>query len=360
MLSNSTCSHLVNAHSRLEWKLSYSSATEGQTFYISTASGAFILLQMVYSTMSWSPTVQASARFYSPPSNASGVRLLKDKTYSCRGSSLILSNDRLSVSCERMSIELAHFEPVTFKVSFHSEDGDFKLDLLLVSVLEGGHVVEMVGNQGQVNFKNDHGESGFVTSHFLPRCVVSGSVVVNGQRHDAKGFGCFVHAIQHYPQKCGRWNFISLQGEKESLLIYQFEMPDGHGYAFKTMSQLCLVKNERVEMVCLDNLVSHLGRQMDHKSGYSVPSAIHIRSHGRNVSDQAVKMGMRVALTQPLDRIDLLNELPILVRKVIQTFISKPYLYSWCENVTSTICVGDENVQVKGNMFIEISFLAEM
>lgn len=99
---------------------------------------------------------------------------------------------------------------------------------------------------------------------------------------------------------------------------------------------------------------------MDDFSGHYVPkSIIHELSGSCLVSGKQVLLKITVPLSRLLDKIDVLGELPYLVRVFIQTFITAPYCYQWMDdNVVLSLDVGGEKKEISGVVFNETSFLA--
>jgi hypothetical protein len=69
---------------------------------------------------------------------------------------------------------------------------------------------------------------------------------------------------------------------------------------------------------------------------------------------------MEFELKNLLDKIDVLGELPFLVRKFVQTFVTAPFVYQWFESVEARIRVGGQERRVKGRVFHENTFLMQM
>jgi p-aminobenzoyl-glutamate transporter AbgT len=69
-----------------------------------------------------------------------------------------------------------------------------------------------------------------------------------------------------------------------------------------------------------------------------------------------------LSLSRLLDKIDVLGELPYLVRVFIQTFITAPFCYQWMDQVgKATITIENETpIEIQGLLFNETSFLAEI
>ena len=108
------------------------------------------------------------------------------------GSSFVLSEDKLSVDCDQLSVKfnpetmgyhvkLDGGKECTFDFTFKPVDGYFKI------------------NDGKTFFSNDHVDGGCVTAQFMPRAEVSGTMTVGDKEYDLKGTGLYLHALQKHP-----------------------------------------------------------------------------------------------------------------------------------------------------------------
>ncbi|EGF79422.1 hypothetical protein BATDEDRAFT_89507 [Batrachochytrium dendrobatidis JAM81] len=337
----------------LKWVLEPSFTTEAQTFYITAHNGIFALFQLVYSSInSWSPSVQITARVYMPD----GVK--KIKSVSLAGSALELSADKLSATCSNMTI--------TYKADASTVGPSYivKLDVspeLLVEFNMDAVVEAYQINEGKAYFDPETPATGYVASRIMPKGKVSGMIVVDGIMHDAAGHGVFSHAIQCPPYNVARWNFINFQDETNALILYQFEMVPG-AYPKDIVSQGVLVLNNEITAVTIDNHSEFQGTTLDAFSNYQIPNAIKHVWHGKTRDTGVpIEIEMRLKLDRLVDKIDVLSELPYLIRMFIQTFISAPFVYQWIEDTEVVVRVeGGKEIRLNGRAFHENTFLAEL
>ncbi|KAI8818281.1 oxidative stress survival, Svf1-like protein [Fimicolochytrium jonesii] len=331
----------------LEWVQDPSYATEANTFYIHADDGAFAIVQIAYSTMSWSPSVQVSAAYH----GADGFK--KRHTATLSGGSFKPTDDKLSVQCENIKVTF-DAERKAYKVSLHAAPA-FMADFEFVAV-DGFSQV----NGGKHPFKAADPAAGYVQAQFIPKAKVTGHITTDGKLHDISGSGLFVKAIQKVPQCVARWSFVDFQNEKDALLMYQFEMPDGYDYDFRVRSEGYIVLNNKTIAVTLDNFTKILNTSHDPFSGYEIPSAAEYKWSGLAKDGRAIHIDMKVPLNRLLDKIDLLGELPYLIRKFIQTFLTAPFVYQWFEEATANVTIGEEKLTLKGRVFHENAFLAAL
>lgn len=194
--------------SSFKWKLNTYSGTESQTFYFLVETGHFFLCQIAYSTMSWSPSAQASIRIYSPDGN----HKLISNNYGA--TDLVFSDDNQSIKTPTLSYELKSKNPILYKLSFNSSDVVFDVSF---EAIDGGFQV----NDGKSAFKIDDESYGYVQNWFIPKSKVVGFMALNGTSLDVVGAGSFAYAAQSKPQSVGRWNFVNFQSKSDALLLYQ-------------------------------------------------------------------------------------------------------------------------------------------
>ncbi|KAJ3273750.1 putative cell survival pathways protein [Borealophlyctis nickersoniae] len=308
---------------------------------------SFCCRLIVYSTMGFSPNVQISCRYYGPDNFKQG------HAANVSGSYFKPSEDRLSVVCEPMTVK---FDPIksSYKVTLSSPSpiiADFTFE-----PVDGFFQV----NNGKVLFKEDDPSYGYISSQFIPKARVTGSIVLKGKVHELDGSGLFVKAIQVRPQNPARWNFANFQSENDALMMYQFEMPDGYGYTVDTVNYGSLVLDNKIVAVTVDNFAEHHNTVHDSWSGYPVPTEIELMWSGQAKDGRPLKIHMKVPLKHLREKIDLLSELPYLLRTFIQSFVTSPFLYQWLEDVEVEVSLGDEKKVLKGRLFHETTFLAAL
>jgi hypothetical protein len=136
-------------------------------------------------------------------------------------------------------------------------------------------------------------------------------------------------------------------------------MPADSGYVLDIVSIGSLVHNGRLISVTTDNRSIHTKKLYDSFSGYEIPTelAISWRGHTTDGSDKEVKIDIILVPKNNVAKIDVLSELPFVLRKFIQTFVTAPFLYQWFESTTAKVTVGDESFELEGKTLVECTFL---
>ena len=275
------------------------------------------------------------------------------KTINAYGSSFKLSEDGKSATCEQASIL---FDKENNKYNIRMVfDTDLIADLV-ISPMNAGFKI----NNGEVDFYTGMPKEGRVVSSFIPKCKVSGNLIVHGAVEDATGYGTFTHALQVKPQCVGRWNFASFHSDELSLLMYQFEMPHGYDYDVDIVNRGSIFYKNDILAVTTQNLAIGFDHEYDAFSGYKVPKHIEFFWEGKTKDGEDVHVKISVNPGPPQEVVDVLSELPFLLRKFVQTFITKPFCYERINDVVAEVTIGDKKFHVSGKLWHEMILMAEM
>ncbi|KAJ3075139.1 putative cell survival pathways protein [Podochytrium sp. JEL0797] len=329
----------------LAWK-QLAGKTETATFYLSFEGGVFAMLQMIYSAIGLKPDVMVVCRVYHPDGTKEGDSLHHSSH------SMKLSDNKLSASCEEMSIKhiaASNGYHVTFNLSketmfdidFIPSDDPFKI------------------GTGQAFFGKDE-RDGYAQAAFMPKAKITGTMTLAGQTSECKGEGLFHHVIQSKPQNVSRWNFVNFQNEADALMLYEFDLPKSGDSSGIVTSQGCIVRNGKTFAITTDNRALHVQTATDPMSKYDIPTQILAVWKGKTLDDGVdVKIEISTMLDNNLERIDVLAELPFFLRKLIQKFVTAPFVFSWYErNAVAKMTVGDQVSEIEGNVLVECSFLS--
>ncbi|RKP03087.1 hypothetical protein CXG81DRAFT_9996, partial [Caulochytrium protostelioides] len=329
------------------WDQSLSGATVGQTFYIVLDNGDLALIQFVYTTISWAQW-QVNCRYY----DKNGTKGEVASTLS--GSALTVSPDKQSVQSKDASI----LRGPDGSFNIHLHQGDIKLDVRIDGDVEK-YAYKV--NSGRKNFYESDPTAGHIQACFISKMTSSGQIAVKGKPYNAAGQAMLVCAVQAKPQTCGRWNFMTLQNEKDALMMYQFELPDlsplGYQYSVKRENWASIVLDGKQIAVTVDNIAEHRDTELDSFCGFPVPKTIYYKWNGTTEDGKPVTAELSVPLTHLCDKIDLLAEMPWMVRKIVQTLITAPYVYQWLQHGKATITVDGQTRTIEGNGMFETCFM---
>ncbi|CAG8467127.1 8977_t:CDS:2 [Ambispora gerdemannii] len=326
----------------LEWTLASGSSTETQTFYLTTNEGHFAFVQMVHSNIGvWSPTIQFTARFFGggintfKSVNMSNFKLSQDKRSATADNMAIKLDD----TCTRYKVTLNHKTELTVEFEIERVDRSFKI------------------GEGKTYFGKD--QKGFVEHKFWPKCKVTGNIVVDGRAFDVSGTGLFVHAIQSMKPHliATRWNFLSFQAPNASLAMMEFETTPQYGST--KVNQGSLIVNDKLVGVSVENAAEFLETELDPQTGYHIPNVIHYTWKGKTLeTGEEFQASLKIRPETLMDKIDVLNEVPYFLKKIVQAFVAKPYIYQWFNAATVEITIGSNKLTSTGKLFNEATFIS--
>ncbi|KAI9323828.1 oxidative stress survival, Svf1-like protein [Dichotomocladium elegans] len=339
----------------LQWTLASGSSTENQVFYVTTKSGGFCFVQLIYSSIGiLNPTISFTCRFYDPATN---TNIFKNINQAYK---FDLSADRRSVKTEFFNITLDPTQSI-FKISITHPELVVSLDFTRVDKgFKVGEGKTYLGGNDQTS------AAGYVSHKFWPRATAKGTFIIDKALHEVEGDGMFIHAIQGMqPQLiASNWNFCDFQSDNAALSMMQFQTTKQYGAV--NINQGSIVLNEKLISVSVENHVELLDLQPDEETGYQIPQKIKLTWKGKTIKEEGseedpkdVSVVMVVAIKNLVDKIDVLNEIPWFLKKLVQTFVVKPYIYQWLDIATAEITVGDEKIETTGRCFQELVFVSQ-
>jgi hypothetical protein len=158
------------------------------------------------------------------------------------------------------------------------------------------------------------------------------------------------------PHKLGsQWNFLNFQSPSISAAtISGISSPLYSGEKFSTL----VVQTEKDRHASTESLVSLMETVEDKSTGYKVPLKAKVDSTW--VSEEGKQMSLQVNLSlnhQEMHKVDILGELPWLVRKAIQLLVSKPFVYQFVE--TAELILKEDGVEIlreEGTALFEVTY----
>jgi hypothetical protein len=211
-------------------------------------------------------------------------------------------------------------------------------------------------------YSSSGSEIGYVRQKFIPTGTAVGKITIVGQSAPIpiQGRGLFVHAVL-----CGkphvlaaRWDFLSYQftcpdsQDTGAIIMCQFKPAPGYN-PDDTVDQCIVAWNDRV-IAATTNAQALLGKDYDCPiTKYPLPRSCQFR-----VTCNGVRSETKSIVGEPAVCVDILQQLPYLLRKVLQALVVKPFCYMWYDKVEGTISVGRESERrIEGFAYIEATFL---
>ena len=251
---------------------------------------------------------------------------------------------------------------------------------------------------------------------FWPFATTSGLFIINGRAIEATGQGMFVQAIQGMRPNlvASRWNFGNFQSKEmggTSAIMMEFTTTSDYGKAGAEAGATRKPQTVTIgSIVCGGQLVAVVGATRlavrgseqeplsshtpathiqheacakDELTGYSVPQKMTFVLDGpalvgvdRPSADVRVHATMDVNLGAPtamqglIEKVDVLAEIPFMVRKIVNYVAgTKPYIYQTLnatqmkleipEAVKNAIGASSTSLELQGSLFEEHTFISE-
>lgn len=244
-------------------------------------------------------------------------------------------NDRYSVHADGISITLSP-DSNSYLIK-SSIEGSVQIDLKIGRVAPGFKV----GSDGTSYFGTDPKKPwGTVKHAFWPRAFAEGTVTTTKGRINVKDRALYVFALQgmkpHFA--AAQWNFLNFQGPKYSAVLMEFTTPASYGETKVAVGGI--VTDEAI--LCVDGncTTSRTDPQRDPTTDWDEPGGFLFHLKAATPGGAKVDATLNHKVESRLDRIDVLANLPGVVKKIIQGVAkTKPYLYQVCLNRCSSIYV---------------------
>jgi hypothetical protein len=330
----------------LRWLTPPGICSEGQVVYVCTEDNALFFIHLVYGNVGFGPTVQTLYRYFHHPTKTNLFR-----SCHCSASNFKLSADRLSVNCKPISIQLneAHNE-YTF---VFDRKGKEHIELRLKLVDRGYKVRQNRASHGSGK------DAPYVTHRWLPRCETSGSAQLNGKTYSLKGFGTFIHVFSNMRpyQAADRWNLFTYQSDRAAVNLIHYLPHSRHGSTDIVHDSLVL--DGKLLALTSDNNVKVISTREDTDTGYYPPTHLQLSWRGQTLEEQprSVDISMELRPNILCERVDVLDVLPWVIRKVIQVLVAKPFIYQWFDPVCIRIRLDNEEILDEGHVMYEATFI---
>ncbi|KAI8053876.1 oxidative stress survival, Svf1-like protein [Syncephalis plumigaleata] len=324
----------------LQWTAISSACSESQTIYAMTEDNALFFIQLAYANAGFGTNIQVSYRYFQPASNTNIFG-----THTCSNSDYKLSDDRLSVDCRPVSIHLNEAAD-TYKVSFHQDKEQIDFT---ITVQDRGFTL----GKGRTYYGK--GENAPYMAHrWWPRCMVKGVAILDGQMRTLDGRGTFIHAFAGMKPHtaASSTNLVLFHSSRVTLSLMEFTPP--RHFNEENLLQGAIVLDGALLAVTVKNKLELLDEEVDDRSGYAVPRRIRIHWSGHTIEETSRKVDVttEASLTVLAGCIDILEQLPWLVRRLIQALVAKPYVYEWLQETKTQLRIDDELIEETGHLLL--------
>ncbi|KAJ1501287.1 putative cell survival pathways protein [Coelomomyces lativittatus] len=192
----------------------------------------------------------------------------------------------------------------------------------------------------------------------------------NKSSHSLCGEGTFVHQYQETsPHKiANRWQFINFVSPHLSMVTISGLTPKAlHQETFGTLALHYLDPITQTYHSAVSSHIeySFLNTLKDTPTNYLVPQQLEVQAHLTNDNGEPLLLTLHFANLNfnQVFRVNVLNELPWLVRKAIQLLFANPVVYQFLEQVSLKLQKKDSNVilaEVSGSAIFELTYTNEV
>ncbi|CAJ2513508.1 Uu.00g016270.m01.CDS01 [Anthostomella pinea] len=336
----------------MEWEAMDSTCVETQSFYFTADSGHLALAQVIYSNVAGiRTTCQFNSKiFYTDGSKPhlwcstplSDIEFSEDKTgFYANDCALELSEDGNSYTIKSMT------------------DARAIVNLKVTRTAPGF----VAGKDGKTLFGTDLSNPWGTMRHaFWPRCEAEGSITTQDGPVDFKGKALFVHALQGMKphHAAARWTFADFQSPTCSAVLMEFTTPPSYGTSVVSVGGL--VKDGEIITAGTTCKAEHTKTKQDDENEWPEPTDVKFTWTGTTKDGKAVEALMEGPLDERLDRIDVMEEVPGFVKKIVAGAAgTKPYIYQFSPRskpVTLRLKIGDQEITEEGRLFSEATFIS--
>lgn len=343
----------------LEWRAPWSSNVETQTFYFTSKTGHYGLIQVIHSNpVGLHFTAQFTCRI-----------VHDDKPEECVWTSTNLEDiEAKGTEFNAHNIFISLNEDAT-EYTIHSEvSEDSIVDIKVKRVADGFKIGETGTSLYGEDDKNPWGSMRHV---FWPRASMSGTIKVKGvdvELHDE--LSMYVMALQGMKphHAAARWNFVNFQGPTSSLVAMEFTTPPSYGSCVVSIGAVS--QNGKLLYTSANAKVHHIDAKED-EVGWPAPKKIQFDVNGPSIDATDVEAvagenSYEGTLDGTLDgnliiRVDVMSELPGFVKKVANNLTGvKPYIYQYSDKKMKLKVVDPKGKEFEeeGHGYCEVTFIS--
>lgn len=379
----------------------YSWITEGKAWYIiNPYNGKLLFNQIVYNSSGWPlpPTCQSSTRYFDPQNTLSSDPLTEWST--------IQQNAKGGNGGGGGGHIFEYFANSMSKVKLNKEKCEIKMTMTSQSIDSTGINVDFTGkilsfdlrmtkdvglsfDDGNVYFGADQGD-GILNQKFIIGAPTEGILKRkgngNGNSVDGAdeeiftGISLCVHQFQGLrPNLIGsRWNFCNFVGVERlakdniwNLFMIQVKTSQSYGSAIINKGSIHSSMDGLYSLSTNDsnhspNYIRTFQPILDPNTEYYLPKEIEYCWSGKDLQGRSFKAICRSKPKILVARINVLEQLPFVFRKVIEALVSKPFIYQWLNKVSIDIEIGghgndgmEEKKTLDGWILEEIAIVSE-
>ncbi|KAI9499774.1 putative cell survival pathways protein [Coemansia spiralis] len=336
-----------------------STGSETQTLYFQLENGCLGFVQLAWAYIALTTTIETNAMFYAPGQpcvfethNGHHLKVhKKSQEFECKGLGMAWNDDYTQLTVKYTAGRERNPKGVSASFVFDRKSDGYKIG----------------------DGKTHIGE-GTVSHYFYPAGKITAKGEIDGVKFESKGAGMFIHAhaANIMPYNVGsEWNMVYFIGHREdtpedqrssdnatTFHVLQYETPPSSGSV--NCANSGLTESNQLKAVMWDTVVNHFDKEKDpNGSGYELPQRLVFTSNGKTVDGKKVKVTYEAKPTQRLHDIDILHEMPYVIRRLVQALITKPFVFERYEDKAKiTVEVeGEKPYNVHGVTFQELTLM---
>lgn len=326
-----------------QWTVSKGTETETHTFYLFTPDNKLIFCQLAYAKVSFIRNVQVTFSAIFGKEHAF-------ITSTCSTGSFQTSNNDLNACSDHMEIE-------------RTPELGFCIKLLPNSGASGELWFGSKTTGWRVGKEKPNVKHGF----YLP-CQVSGNLTINkfgSSPLDISGVGFFNHAtLSAHPYSIFTVShFILFNSEKIKILNLSYKPLKSENDALNV--QAFIFVDGRLCLASDTGSVTFPSAHNDTEIDLVVPDEVSFRFEGPALENgvpngKVAKAIVTMKKLEVVERIDVLASIPYMLRKIVQAFITKPYVYQFYPSAKLTVTASDdasETLEAEGQVYYELSYM---
>lgn len=312
-----------------------------------------------------SPSTGAKAIHKFETQTLSSLRMrLTDENTSCTLQTSSITMKTNGNSC-RISTTESSSDDFSFKINYSitpatvNQPSPFTLDLDFEPQSAPFQV-----SDGKIHFGATRAD-GFIEMKFIPSGRCQGIIQIDGECFNFRGTGMCLRQFQgirpHLATK--RWNcayFLeSGKAEGEPLKsLFTIQMQTCPAYNGETVNYGFYFDGKKLQAVTSkDDTITYAKTAIDPDNGYCIPEHFDYRWKGIDMDGKEFEATVSGTPTARMARIDLYENLPIVLRRIVEGITSaRPYIYQNLNHEVEAVINGEK---VVGNLFQEFSFLSE-
>ncbi|KAJ2841719.1 putative cell survival pathways protein [Coemansia erecta] len=167
------------------------------------------------------------------------------------------------------------------------------------------------------------------------------------------------------------WNMVYFIGYREGTAedqkkaansftynVLQYETPANAGSV--NCSNASLTESSKLKAVLWDTIVEHFDEELDpNGSGYEIPKRLVYTSVGKTTDGKKIKVTFDTNPAMRLHDIDVLHEMPYVIRRLVQALITKPFVFERYDGDSKVVVEieGEEPFNVYGVSFNELTLM---